>query len=249
MERLRSMFGENAGESFPVFHGRIRRSLSTVLDVPSKVVVTANVRFIGAINVDQTTYGLSPKILDRAHVIRFDNPLKYSISDIRDDSERHIEDVPRIAPIQIHPDAFFPLRNDYPKYSPEHPATKWLLQLYTDYLDALGIDVAFRTIRQAQLFWDLHAEVSEGSNEQKESDAKNLIFLQKILPKFTMDGKTKIRFRNESEPKMRSEIVRMLEQDIKATSELTKIHPNMHEDLHRVRVASDSSDKIFNYWA
>lgn len=249
MERLRSMFGENAGESFPVFHGRIRRSLSTVLDVPSKVVVTANVRFIGAINVDQTTYGLSPKILDRAHVIRFDNPLKYSISDIRDDSERHIEDVPRIAPIQIHPDAFLPLRNDYPKYSPEHPATKWLLQLYTDYLDALGIDVAFRTIRQAQLFWDLHAEVSEGSNEQKESDAKNLIFLQKILPKFTMDGKTKIRFRNESEPKMRSEIVRMLEQDIKATSELTKIHPNMHEDLHRVRVASDSSDKIFNYWA
>lgn len=249
MERLRSMFGENAGESFPVFHGRIRRSLSTVLDVPSKVVVTSNVRFIGAINVDQTTYGLSPKILDRAHVIRFDNPLKYSISDIREDAERHISDFPRIAPIKIHPDAFLPLRNDYPKYSPDHPATKWLLKLYTEYLDALGIDVAFRTIRQAQLFWDLHAEVSEGAEEEKEADAKNLIFLQKILPKFTMDGKTKIRFRNESEPKMRSEIVRMLEQDIKATAELTKVHPNMHEDLHRVRVASDSSDKIFNYWA
>ena len=249
MERLRSMFGENAGESFPVFHGRIRRSLSTVLDVPSRVVVTENVRFIGAINVDQTTYGLSPKILDRAHVIRFDNPLKYSISDIRDDADLHISDIPRVAPIHMHPDTFLPLRNDYPKYSPDHPATKWLLELYRDYLDALGIDVAFRTIRQTQLFWDLHAEVSEGSKDQKESDAKNLIFLQKILPKFTMDGKTKIRFRNESEPKMRAEIVRMLEQDIKATADLTKIHPNMHEELHRVRIASDSSDKIFNYWA
>lgn len=249
MERLRSMFGENAGESFPVFHGRIRRSLATVLDVDPRIVVPKNVRFIGAINVDQTTYGLSPKILDRAHVIRFDNPLKYSTAEIREDAERHMSDFPRIAPIHMHPDAFLPLRNDYPKYSPDHPATKWLLELYTDYLDALGIDVAFRTIRQAQLFWDLHAEVSEGSKNQQESDAKNLIFLQKILPKFTMDGKTKIRFRNESEPKMKAEIVRMLEQDLKATAELTKIHPNMHEELHRVRVASDSSDKIFNYWA
>lgn len=249
MERLRSMFGENAGESFPVFHGRIRRSLATVLDIEPKVVVPKNVRFIGAINVDQTTYGLSPKILDRAHVIRFDNPLKYSTADIREDAERHMSDVPRIAPIHMHPDAFLPLRSDYPKYSPDHPATKWLLGLYADYLDALGIDVAFRTLRQAQLFWDLHAEVSEGSKDQQESDAKNLIFMQKILPKFTMDGKTKIRFRNESEPKMRAEIVRMLEQDLKAPAELTKIHPNMHEELHRVRVASESSDKIFNYWA
>lgn len=250
MERLRTMFGENAGESFPVFHGRIRRSLSTVLDIPSKIVVTANVRFIGAINVDQTTYGLSPKILDRAHVIRFDNPLKYSVEDIREDANRHMSDIPRDVPvpIQMHPDEFLPLRKDYPQYSEDHPAAKWLLELYKDYLDALGIDVAFRTIRQAQLFWNLHAEVSEGSKDEQESDAKNLIFLQKILPKFTMDGKTKIRFRNESD-KMRSEIVLMLEQDLKEPAELSKIHPNMHEALHRVRFSSDSSDKIFNYWA
>jgi hypothetical protein len=249
MERLRLMFGENAGESFPVFHGRIRRSLATVLDVPSRISVSANVRFIGAINVDQTTYGLSPKILDRAHVIRFDNPLKYSSEDIRKDAELHMQDVPRIAPIKMHPDGFLPQRSDYPKFSPEHPAAKWLLELYKDYLDTLGIDVAYRTIRQAQLFWDLHAEVSEGSKESQSVDAKNLIFLQKILPKFTMDGKTKVRFRNESEPKMRSDIVRLLEQDLLAEVGLTSIRPNMHEELKRVRVSSESSDKIFNYWA
>ena len=249
MERLRSMFGENAGESFPVFHGRVRRSLSTVLDIPSKIVVTANVRFIGAINVDQTTYGLSPKILDRAHVIRFDNPLKHSIEDIGEEAARHMSDVPRVAPIQMHPEAFFPVRGNYPQYVQDHPAAKWLLDLYRDYLEPLGIDVAFRTVRQAQLFWDLHAEVAEGSKEERESDAKNLIFLQKILPKFTMDGKTKVRFRNEPEPKMRTEIVRMLEQDLKATAGLNRIYPNMHEELHRIRLSSDSSDKIFNYWA
>lgn len=249
MDRLRTMFGENAGESFPVFHGRIRRSLATVLDIPSKIAVPSNVRFIGAINVDQTTYGLSPKILDRAHVIRFDNPLKHSINNIREDAERHSSDVPRIAPIRMHPDDFLPQRRDYPNYSPDHPAAKWMLQLYGDYLDALGIDVAFRTIRQAQLFWDLHAQVAEGSTDQQESDAKNLLVLQKLLPKFTMDGKTKVRFRGESEPLMRADIVRRMEQDIKAEADISVIHPNMHEELHRIRVASDSSDKIFNYWA
>jgi len=249
MERLRSMFGENAGESFPVFHGRVRRSLSTVLDIPSKIIVSANVRFVGAINVDQTTYGLSPKILDRAHVIRFDNPLKHSIKDIRKEATRHMSEVPRVAPIQIRPEDFSPARANYPQYSPDHPATKWLLDLYKDYLEPLGIDVAFRTIRQAQLFWDLHGEVSDGTKAERESDAKNLIFLQKILPKFTMDGKTKVRFRDETEPKMRTEIVRMLEQDLKATAERTRIYPNMHEELHRIRLSSDSSDKIFNYWA
>ena len=82
------------------------------------------------------------------------------------------------------------MRGNYPQYVQDHPAAKWLLDLYRDYLEPLGIDVAFRTVRQAQLFWDLHAEVAEGSKEERESDAKNLIFLQKILPKFTMDGKT-----------------------------------------------------------
>lgn len=253
MDRLRTMFGENAGESFPVFHGRIRRSLSTILDVPSKIAVPKNVRFIGSINVDQTTYGLSPKILDRAHVIRFDNPLKnplkYSIDNIREDVNRHMSDVPRIAPIRMHPNDFSPQRCDYPKYSPDHPAATWLRLLYADYLDALGIDIAYRTIRQAQLFWDLHAEVSEGPTDQQESDAKNLLVLQKLLPKFTMDGKTKVRFRGETEPLMRADIVRRLEQDLKDEADKTEIHPNMHEELHRIRVASDSSDKIFNYWA
>jgi len=73
MQNMRQVFGEAAGEGFSAFHGRVRRSLSTILDVPTTIIVPANVRFVGAINIDQTTYGLSPKILDRAHVIRFAN--------------------------------------------------------------------------------------------------------------------------------------------------------------------------------
>ena len=249
MDRLRSTFGENAGESFPAFHGRLRRSLDSFLVVQSKLKVPPNVRFIGAINVDQTTYGLSPKILDRAHVIRFDNPLKYSKADISADAERHKSDFPRIAPIYIDPADLLPTRSNYPSYDEEHPAAKWMRDLYSNYLESLGIDVAYRTIRQAQLFWDLHRDVSEGTTEQKDADAKNLIFLQKILPKFTMDGKTKVQVHNQSDPMMRTDIVKQLEPELKVSSELSTIRPSMYDELHRVRVASESSDKIFNYWA
>ena len=40
-------------------------------DVPAEIKLTKNVFIIGTINVDETTYVLSPKVLDRANVIEF----------------------------------------------------------------------------------------------------------------------------------------------------------------------------------
>jgi hypothetical protein len=249
MAQIRSMFGESAAESFPAFHGRVRRALSTVLDIPSKVLVPANVRFIGAINVDQTTYALSPKVLDRAHVLRFENPLKYSVDDIRTEADRHMQDVPRVAPVHMPPVAFMPQRGPYPEYDANHPAAQWLQQIYRDYLVPLGLDVAFRTIRQAQMYWDLLVDVTDGDAGKHEAVAKNLIVLQKILPKLTIDGKTKAKFRQEETPRERWDIVREMEQDLRDVAKASGMHPNMQEELHRVRMAAEANDKIFNYWA
>jgi hypothetical protein len=247
MAKLQSMFGGSAGESFPVFHGRVRRSLATILDIPSSVIVPPNVRFIGAINVDQTTYGLSPKILDRAHVIRFANPLLYPVDKIRAESDRYMEDIPRVAPVAFPADEFLPLRSKYPDYDVDHPAAQWLKKLYIEYLAPLGMDVAFRTMRQSQLYWDLLADVVE-TTEQQEAMAKNFIVLQKILPKFTFDGKIKVRISSDSDLKERWEIVRAMEQDLKKIAEKAEMSPNMNEELHRIRLTSESSDRIFNYW-
>ena len=249
MTKIRTLFGENAAESFPAFHGRVRRALSTVLDIPATVQVPANVRFIGAINVDQTTYALSPKILDRAHVIRFDNPLKYSINDVGAEVANHMDAVPRVAPIYMPPQSFMPQRSPYPEYNPNHPAAQWLQELYKEYLTPLGLDVAFRTIRQAQMYWDLLKDVFGGDGLRHEAIAKNLIVLQKILPKLTIDGKTKAKFHDEKTPWERSDVVREMEQSFRETAEAAQMHPNMHDELHRVRIAAESNDKIFNYWA
>jgi len=39
---------------------------------PSRLPITPNIRFIGTINVDETTHVLSPKVVDRSHFIRID---------------------------------------------------------------------------------------------------------------------------------------------------------------------------------
>ena len=42
-------------------------------DFPAQLLLPPNLRLVGTINVDETTYSLSPKVLDRSHVIRLDH--------------------------------------------------------------------------------------------------------------------------------------------------------------------------------
>ncbi len=47
-------------------------ALNDARGFPSRLQLTPNIRFVGTINVDETTYSLSPKVLDRAHMLRLD---------------------------------------------------------------------------------------------------------------------------------------------------------------------------------
>ncbi len=42
-------------------------------DIPSKVYASDNLLIIGTVNMDETTYSFSPKVLDRSNVIEFDS--------------------------------------------------------------------------------------------------------------------------------------------------------------------------------
>jgi MoxR-like ATPase len=48
-------------------------ALTDARGFPARLRLTPNLRFIGTINVDETTHSLSPKVLDRAQVIRLDH--------------------------------------------------------------------------------------------------------------------------------------------------------------------------------
>ncbi len=58
-----------SGEEIPLYEGNERRANGEV--VPRRLRLPDNLFVIGTVNVDETTYMFSPKVLDRANVIEF----------------------------------------------------------------------------------------------------------------------------------------------------------------------------------
>jgi 5-methylcytosine-specific restriction protein B len=58
-----------SGEPIPLHRGGERRSNGQL--IPKEIIVPTNLFIIGTVNVDETTYMFSPKVLDRANVIEF----------------------------------------------------------------------------------------------------------------------------------------------------------------------------------
>jgi 5-methylcytosine-specific restriction protein B len=59
-----------SGEPIPLYEGADRSKDGTT-KIPQRVSVPRNLFIIGTVNVDETTYMFSPKVLDRANVIEF----------------------------------------------------------------------------------------------------------------------------------------------------------------------------------
>ena len=58
-----------SGERIPLYEGNSRKTGEQ--DIPSSLALPPNLFIIGTVNVDETTYMFSPKVLDRANVIEF----------------------------------------------------------------------------------------------------------------------------------------------------------------------------------
>jgi 5-methylcytosine-specific restriction endonuclease McrBC GTP-binding regulatory subunit McrB len=59
-----------SGEPVPLYSGQVRKD-SNGQDVAERLTLPGNLFVIGTVNVDETTYMFSPKVLDRANVIEF----------------------------------------------------------------------------------------------------------------------------------------------------------------------------------
>ncbi len=163
-------------ESILVHHARLRRALSGVIRTRTKLRFPANVRIMGAVNMDDTTHSLSPKVLDRAHVLRFGNPFLTDWEAV----EAEIEPLSITDPLQILPEEFG-LRTDYPAFDRSSPRGDFLARL-ARMLDPLGVEFGYRAIRQSLGY--LQAAEEAGLDEQV---ALNNVILSKVLPKLTVD--------------------------------------------------------------
>jgi len=182
---LRQAFGFSEQNSLIKYHSEIRRMLSAVMTMPSSIKMPANVHIIGAINIDETTHYLSPKILDRAHIMRFESPLLSDWEQILSEVEGYDFDEV-LKPLLIDVEALG-VRNNYPKFDRENEFCQLFIELNKEFFNKLGVDFGMRTIRQGLNYQALFEDVNSDSFQ-----SVNNFLLHKVLPKFTFDGNKQV---------------------------------------------------------
>ena len=226
---LKKVFGFSDKDSLIKYHTDLRKMLNGILEIPSSIEFPKNVRIIGAINIDETTNYLSPKILDRAHIIKFENPLLADTEQI----EKDVSKIKNSDKIITFPMESFGVREKYPKIEKDKYLEKTIIELAREYFVKLGIEVGFRTIRQGLNYSKMCADFNQSKEMALESFLNH-----KILPKMMFDGGSKI---NNDETK--KDILQLFyhwlnnNQFTSVSSELKIILDN-----------STRNDNIINYW-
>ena len=155
-------------------------------DIPESIDLPENLFVTGTVNIDETTYMFSPKVLDRANVIEF----------IPEQSDVLANFAAETQPIEIEPvndgsaEGFLALAKTV-RETTTLPAgsdiCKTILEGISNILDGSGFEFAFRTAKEIRLY--INAAYALAQNEGKtlsEEDYVNLMdeqLLQKILPK------------------------------------------------------------------
>lgn len=237
---MKRAFGFSDKDSLIKYHGDIRRMLAGVMGTPSTIKIPPNVRIIGAINIDETTHYLSPKILDRAHIMKFSSPLLADWDSIFSEIEGYgFENVD--LPLHFEIDALG-VRSDYPKYERENDFCQLFVKLNKEFFSPLGVEFGMRTIRQGLQYIQIFSD----TNEDRELAINNFI-LHKVLPKFTFDGTKKSGNYNKLDL-----IDKVL---VSRLEEVVKKHESISEEFSCVAALKNiienakTNDGIVNYWA
>jgi len=186
--RFFELLGNSEEDTLLQIHSKMKRRLIDILKFPSTIKIPNNIRFIGAINVDETTHYFSPKILDRVHIVKFENPLLFD--DIVSEKMNVIENRTEIKQVYVHPN-YFGKRTALPALSDTDYLylTDKLKEINKKYLLPLSIDFGVRSIRQSINYAKIFDKVFNHDDDFSFSHAIsfNSIFLQKILPRFLFE--------------------------------------------------------------
>jgi len=237
--KLHELCGFRAGDSLLKYHAYLRKLLSSYLNTPSSIRLPPNVRIIGAINVDETTHYLSPKILDRAHIVRFSSPLLSDWAIIEGEVTAFELDlkVPVIFGISN-----LGQREDYPEFDRNDPLVETLVHLVREFLDPLGIEFGLRFVRQACLY-----KIALQQFGEDDDNILNNIILHKVLPKLMFDGEKTI----DENIARKDKLIAMrdyLNQRLGSLGDQNGVNSCV-DDLDRVIRNAKANDWVVNYWS
>ena len=155
--------------------------------VPSSVALPNNLFIIGTVNVDETTYMFSPKVLDRANVIEFrataaqmgaflDDPVGIDLDGLASQGVGFAAAF--VARAQADADIAALVDTQGTAVAPKLKAD--LLQVF-DALAGVGAEFGFRTAKEIARFMVIHKELSGLDWQYK--DALDAQVVQKLMPK------------------------------------------------------------------
>jgi len=148
-------------------------------DVPQKIALPKNLFIIGTINVDETTYMFSPKVLDRANVIEF----KISSSEMAD-FLGNLRDINRdgiVAKAAGMGASFVEIANK--KDLAKDDAAVTTLKNYFDELKSVNAEFGYRSATEIFRFI-CQAKANDDTEEvMKENEILDAAIVQKLLPK------------------------------------------------------------------
>ncbi|MBT3756593.1 MAG: DUF3578 domain-containing protein [Candidatus Cloacimonetes bacterium] len=213
-----------SGEEIP-----LHQSLSDWKDdIPDKVKLPKNLFVIGTVNIDETTYMFSPKVLDRANVIEFrvtdselenflENPAKPDLDLINGKGVGMASDFVKLA--KEKPDNF----------KESETLNKTLLEFF-DELKKMGAEFGYRTASEIYSFCSKLNTLTKGEKATFAiEDMIDAAVLQKLLPK--LHGS-----RKKMEPVLNSLAILCLNDEHK--EELLKLkkgkNPNIGADLNKI---------------
>lgn len=153
--------------------------------VPEKITLPENLFVTGTVNIDETTYMFSPKVLDRANVIEFkpemNDVLENLVSDSSSDKEKTAE--PGVA------EGFMELANKIRRgivpdeLKTELEKAKPVLESVYKILEKSGFEFAYRTAKEIRLYAVASYETCEDKSQFNINPVIDQQIVQKILPK------------------------------------------------------------------
>jgi hypothetical protein len=227
-------------ESVLRHHSRLRRSLSAQMRMPTSMTLPENVWIFGAVNMDETTHQLSPKVLDRVHVVRFRNPMLSDWNAIEAEAQEAKQAQPSELPSLNLCPADFGTRCEYPAFDRHDADVTFLSHLSREYLDPLGVEFGLRAIRQSQGYL-VAAKVAGISNHE----ALDNVIKHKILPKFAFDT---VRPAGNGRP--RRELLNELHAELAQRFEVASfnLEASCVSELGRMIRLAEGNNGIVNYW-
>lgn len=236
---LRKLAGFQEADTVLNHHAKIRRTISGLIDIPAGFRFPENVWIIGAINVDETTHYLSPKILDRAHVMRFRNPVLIDWDEVEGELEAF--DLDLGLPINMQA-ADIGVRAEYPIFDQADPQVKLLVGLARNYLDPLGIEFGLRAIRQSLNYIRRGEEADIWSVA-----ALNNVVLHKVLPKIILDTEKA----SSNGKKRRDLLIGLRDTLAEALKDLdsSDVTESAVDSLDQLIARSEGNNGIANFWA